>query len=69
LLKNNWTSFRACPVYFQLEIEKIEKVITDLPEEFENVIDDLLMNLDKSRLLSITGDCGRVIEVLRLAFR
>jgi hypothetical protein len=51
------------------DIEKIKTVITNSPEDFENTIDDLLMNLDKSRLLSITGDCGRVIEVLRLAFR
>jgi hypothetical protein len=31
--------------------------------------DRLLMNLDKTSLLEITGGCGRTIETLRVAFR
>jgi len=38
-------------------------------DSFEQLINDLLMNLNKSVLISTTGDCGRVIEALRIAFR
>ena len=38
-------------------------------DKFDNMIGDLLMNLNKSKLISITGQCGRVIETLRIAFR
>jgi hypothetical protein len=38
-------------------------------EAFADKIGDLLMNLDKSNLISTTASCGRVIETLRIAFR
>jgi len=51
------------------ELKHIEAALSGTPKAFEPMINDLLMNLDKSTLLTIGGSCGRVIEVLRLAFR
>ena len=39
------------------------------PDSFQQIISDFLMNLNKSVLVDTTGDCGRVIEALRIAFR
>jgi hypothetical protein len=39
------------------------------PNAFADMIDGFLMNLDKSKLISATGDSARVIEALRIAFR
>jgi hypothetical protein len=51
------------------ELKRIEAALSGAPKAFEPMINDLLMNLDKSTLLTIGSNCGRVIEVLRLAFR
>jgi len=36
---------------------------------FEAFVEGLLEGFDKSALISATGECGRVIEALRIAFR
>ena len=54
------------------DIRRIQAELAKEPinsEVFLKMIDDLLMNLDKSTLFATTGDCGRVIEALRIAFR
>ena len=53
------------------DIEQIKKDIEDRISgaKFKKKIDNLLMNRDKSILLSTTGNCARVIEALRTAFR
>jgi hypothetical protein len=56
-------------------LEDLRSIQSDLSKEpldteaFAEKIDDLLMNLDKSNLISTTADCGRIIETLRIAFR
>jgi hypothetical protein len=56
-------------------LDDIKKIQADLsaapldPKTFADVIGELLMNLDKSKLISDAGNCGRVIESLRIAFR
>jgi hypothetical protein len=51
------------------DIKRIKSAFSGSQDEFSNLIDDLLMNLDKSSMLRISGECGRVIETLRIAFR
>jgi hypothetical protein len=54
------------------EIRRIQAELAREPldaDAFAEMVDDLLMNLDKSTLISTTGNCGRVIEMLRIAFR
>jgi len=51
------------------DIKKIETAMSGTQEEFSDMIHELRMNLDKGSLMSISGECGRVIETLRIAFR
>jgi hypothetical protein len=51
------------------DIRRIRERIAGPDEGFADVINDLLMNLDKSTLLTTTGEFGRAIEALRIAFR
>ncbi len=54
------------------DIKGIQKVLDRNPidkNKLKDMINELLMSLDKSVLITTTGNCGRVIETLRLAFR
>ena len=51
------------------DIKRIETATSGPSEAFVDLVEELLMNLDKSRLLSVVSDCSRVIEVLRITFR
>jgi hypothetical protein len=56
-------------------LHDIEAIKYDLEKKpfdqvsFDDRIESLLLHLDKSTLVSIAADCGRVIEALRIAFR
>jgi hypothetical protein len=56
-------------------LQDIEAIKYDLEKKpfdqvsFDNRVESLLLHLDKSTLVSIAADCGRVIEALRIAFR
>lgn len=51
------------------DIKKIQSALSGTQNEFSSLINELRLNLDKGSLLSISGECGRVIETLRIAFR
>ncbi len=54
-------------------LEDLKKVQTLLysgpPGAVVDLVDDLLMNLNKAEFMKITGECALVIETLRIAFR
>jgi hypothetical protein len=58
-----------------VDIQKIQKDLSGSPEtpldpeKFAESIEELPMNFDKSKLISVAADGGRVIEALRVAFR
>ncbi len=51
------------------DLEKVKAEIKHSTGAFDDTINDLLVNLDKSELMSLSGGCARVIEALRIAFR
>lgn len=51
------------------DLQRVETALSGPQTDFAQLIDGLLMNLDKSDLFSYAGNCYRVIETLRLAFR
>jgi hypothetical protein len=51
------------------DLKNIQEAIDGDPKKFSDLIDRLLENLETTRLLTVSGECARVIEALRLAFR
>jgi hypothetical protein len=52
-----------------VELFSIRREVNKPTGSFEDKINDLLVDLDKSNLTSISRDCALVIETLRTAFR
>jgi hypothetical protein len=54
------------------EIQEVQSRLAAAPFDargFDETIDRLLLDFDKNALIAATGECGRVVEALRVAFR
>jgi hypothetical protein len=54
------------------EVRKLEAKLKAKPFDLDAVrdmIEEVVMNVDKSEFFSLTRNCGRVIEALRISFR